>query len=54
MRANEPQGHDKFAPKRLDWPDLCRIPLDIAIHTNYISCGSHGYREVFSITSLWE
>ena len=47
MRAIDPQGRDKFAPKRLDWQDLCRVPLDIAIHTKYISFGPHGFREVF-------
>ena len=39
MWAIDPQGRDKFAPKRLDWQHLCRVPLDIAIHTKYISCG---------------
>ena len=62
-RVIDPHGCDKFAPKRLDWQDLCRVPLDIAIHTKYISCGPHGFREDFfmggggggvSITSLWE
>ena len=33
IRAIDPQGHDTFAPKRLDWQDLCRVELDIPIHT---------------------
>ena len=59
-RAIDPQGFDKFAPQRLGWQDLCRVPLDIdtCIHTKSISCGPHGFREYFlcffSITSLWE
>ena len=47
MQTIDPKEHDKFAPKRLDWQDLCRVPLDIAIHTKYKSCGPHGYREFF-------
>ena len=47
MRATDPQGRYKFAPKRLDWQDLYRVPLDIAIHTKYISCGPHGFRSLF-------
>ena len=45
--AINPRGCDKFAPKRLDWQDLCRVPLDIAIHTKYMSWGPHGFREDF-------
>ena len=53
MRAIDPQGCDKFAPKRFYWQDLCKVPVDIAIHTIYISCGPHGFRSFFtSITSL--
>ena len=44
-RAIDPHGCDKFAPKRLNWQDLCRVPLDIAIHTKYMSCGPNGFRE---------
>ena len=36
MQAIDPQGLDKFSPKRPDWWDLCRGQLDIAIHTKYI------------------
>ena len=32
MRALDPHVHDKFASKGLDWQDLCRPPLDIAIY----------------------
>ena len=27
MRAIDPNVHDKFSPKGLDWQDLCRGPL---------------------------
>ena len=47
LRAIHPKGCDKFAPKRLDWQDLCRVPLNIGIHTKHISCGPHGFREYF-------
>ena len=47
MRAIDPQGRDKFASKRLHWQVLCRVPLDIAIHTKHVSCGPYGFREVF-------
>ena len=46
-RAIDPQGSDKFAPKKLDWQGLCRVPPDIAIHTKCISCDPHGFREDF-------
>ena len=48
-RAIDPQGSDKFAPKKLDWQGLCRVPLDIAIHTKCISCDPHGFREDFYV-----
>ena len=44
----------------LDWQDLRRGPLDIAIHTNYIqiSYGPHGFIKDFfmfyAFTSLWK
>ena len=49
-RDIDPQGFDNFAPKKLDWHYLCRVPLDITIHTKYISCGPRGFREDF----LWD
>ena len=48
-RAIDPQGSDKFAPKKLDWQGLCRVPLDIAIHTKCISSDPHGFREDFYV-----
>ena len=48
MQSIDPQGLDKFSPRRPDWWDLCRGQLDIAIHTkSYISCGPQGL-EIFS------
>ena len=32
MQAIDIQVYDKFAPKGLDWQDLCTRPLDIAIY----------------------
>ena len=48
-RAIDPQGSDKFAPKKLVWQGLCRVPIDIAIHTKCISCDHHGFREDFYV-----
>ena len=51
MGAIDPQVCDQFGPKGLDLQDLCRGLL----HTKYISCGPHGFREEdYSITSLCE
>ena len=57
MEAIDPQGLDKFAPKGLDWWDLCRGQLDIAIHTKcqiyklWASRFQRFYLCFFSITS---
>ena len=48
MQAIYPQGPDKFAPKRLDWQDLWRVPQEIAIHTK----GPHGFRAFFHYKSM--
>ena len=29
MQPIDPHVHDKFTSERLDWQDLCRVPLDI-------------------------
>ena len=37
-------GHGQFGPQGHGWQDSCRGPLTL-LHTKYISCGPHGFRE---------
>ena len=42
MGTNDPTGRGQFGPHGLDWQDLCRGPLNIAI-----SSGPHGFSVEF-------
>ena len=55
MGANDPQGVARLCPR--GW--IGRIYVgdhQLLLHTKYVSCGPHGFREedFFSIISLWE
>ena len=40
-------GQGQFTPQGLDWPGLCMDHYTF-LHTKYMSCGPHGFREDFS------
>ena len=44
MYTYDPLGCGQFGAQGLDWQDLCRGHYTL-LHTQYISCGSHGFRE---------
>ena len=47
-----PLGQDQFRPQGLDWQDFCRGPLNV-VHTKYLSCGPHSFRETDSFTFFY-
>ena len=53
MKAIYSQGLTSLHPRGLIGRIYkCRIPLDIAIHTKYISCGPDGFRSFFHYKSM--
>ena len=48
MKTIDHKGLGQFASKGLDWQDLSRELLDIALHIKYLSCGPNGFIRKFS------
>ena len=45
MGDDDTPGRGQFRPQGHDLQDLCRVPLNIAVHTKYTSFRPCGFRE---------